>query len=134
MSDLRATILANREMPSETIDVPEWGDDTKVKVVGLNARQRLNLMRDCIVYGDDGQPTGQTDLARMFLVLVVQCARDPETGERIFTDADEEALGETAGKGIETVSQVAAKLSGLGSETEDAGPSSSPDTDASTDG
>lgn len=134
MSDLRSQILANREMPSEIIDVPTWGD-VKVKVVGLNAKQRLDVMRDCIIYDEEtGEPTGETDIAQMFLHLVVQCSHDPESDERIFEDDDVEALGETPGAGVETVSSVAARLSGLGGEVEKSGPSSSPATPDSTDG
>lgn len=106
MADLRQTILDADDIESEVVDVDVWG--VKVLLRSPTAKRRSRLMRQFI-----DPSTGEVDYERMYPSLVIATAHDPETGEPLFTDDDEAALGGKNGKAMEQLAQVAMRLAGF---------------------
>lgn len=102
---LREQILSSSDLSHEDVEVPEWG--VTVRVVSPTVRERARIVSAFM--GPDGQP----DLEKMYPALVIATASDPETGERLFTPDDAEALSAKSGKAMETVAQAALRVSGM---------------------
>lgn len=107
MSELRERILATKDIPSERVFIEAWGVDVEVR--GMSGRARAAFVQQAL--GDGG-----VNLAKAYPLLVAECCFDPETGERIFTVADLEALAEKSGTALEQIAIVAGRLSGLDDE------------------
>src|SRR5688500_9611570 len=104
----RDQILARAKTPrhSEPVDVPELGGTVHVAVMS-------GAERDAMAGGppapkEEGRPTILTDRAR----TLVRAIRD-ESGARIFTDADADALGEMDSDILKRLYDVAARINGL---------------------
>lgn len=126
--NLRDTILAAKDIPSETLRVKEW--DVTLLVKGMSAGERISLMQAAY-----DQKTGQVNMAAVYPDVVVSCVHDPETGEPIFTDADKEALMGKSSAAIEAIAAVGLRLSGIGQDEEEAAgkdSSSTPNDDSSS--
>lgn len=104
MTELRERILAAKDIASERIHVEAWGVDVEVR--GMSGRARAAFVQQAL--GD-----GTVNLAMAYPLLVAECCFDPETGQRIFTTADLEALSEKSGDALEQIALVAGRLSGL---------------------
>lgn len=123
---LRDKILQAQDLRSELLDVPHWG--VKVEIRTLTAKERSSLIGKAM-----NRQTGDIDYGILYPLLVVACTYDPETGEKVFTEADTDALGGKSGAAMEHIAQKAADLSGLTEEASNAlGEGSSPVTLAST--
>ena len=116
MSLAREDILAT-SIPSETVDVPEW--DGKVIVRGLSAAERDQYESGLVEFLPDGRVRTKRNLQNVRTSLVVRCLVD-EAGERLFGDADIEALGAKSGAVIERLWIIARRLSGMGDEAVEA--------------
>lgn len=106
---LRDTILQAQDIQQETVRVPEW--ETSVIVRGLNALERDDF--EASWFTEDEKP--KRNLANVRARLCVRCIVD-ESGSRVFSDADADALGKKSGKAMDRVYAVASKLSGLGAK------------------
>lgn len=106
--DLREVILSQDDIPSELLDVPEWG--VKVEVRGLTGRERAQLVQPIA-------DTQHADMRVMYGNLVILGTYDPETGLPVFSRGDEDALLGKSGAAVERVALRVMELSGL---TEDA--------------
>lgn len=105
---LRDQILSASDIAEESVDVPEWG--VKLQVRGLTGMERATFIRDCA--GKDGR----IDPIRGYPELVIMTARDPETGDAVFTNADRDVLMTKAGSALDRVADVALRLAGLTNE------------------
>lgn len=103
---LRDKILNAQDIKSEEVTVEEWG--VKVEVRGLTGQARGQLLNTCM------DKFGGMDLEKMYPELVIACCYDIETGERIFSPADREAINTKSGMALEKVASVAVRLSGMG--------------------
>lgn len=101
-------ILAAADLPRKTVAVPEWGGD--VCVQGLSGTERDALEASLIV--QRGKNTS-TNLNNLRAKLVQKCVVDPDTGGRIFGEADIAALGRLSAVALQRVFDVARELSGL---------------------
>lgn len=125
---LRDKILAAKDIPSEELLVKEWGITVLVK--GMTAGERITLMQNAF-----DQKTQQVNMAAVYPDVVVSCIHDPASGEPIFTAADKEALMAKSSAAIESIAAVGLRLSGIGSEPQDAAgkdSSSTPSDDSSS--
>jgi hypothetical protein len=111
--NLRDKILAAEDIPSETVQIPEW--DVELLVKGMSAGERLSLMQNAY-----DQNTQQVNMAIVYPDVVVACAHDPKSGEPVFTDADKSELMKKASAAIERLATVGLRLSGIGKEEQDA--------------
>lgn len=111
--NLREKILAAQDIPSEKVNIPEWGVELLVK--GMSAGERITLMQNAY-----DQNTQQVNMAAVYPDIVVGCVFDPETDEPIFSSADKSALMSKSSAAIETIAAVGLRLSGIGSDEADA--------------
>ncbi len=104
-------ILKRTDFPSEDIDVPEWGGT--VRVQGMSGKDRDAFEAQVVIFRG-GRDAGR-DLRNFRARLVAKCVVD-EDGNRLFTDADIEALGELSAMALERVFEVALRLNGMSEE------------------
>lgn len=111
---LRDQILAiKNDVPSELVEIPEWGVSVLVKGFTLGAKDEFLAN---VIDVD----TKSTDLKKFNSGLLIGTAYDPETGERLFTEADIPALKEKSAAAVNRITDVGAKLSGLAEEAVEA--------------
>lgn len=110
----RAEILAT-SIPVETVDVPEWGG--KVILRGLTASERDDYEQAMVETAPDGSVRPKRKLDNVRASLVVRCIVN-EQGEREFTDADAELLGEKDAAVIDELWDVCRRLCGMTTEDE----------------
>lgn len=109
MGDMRAKVLQTVDhTPTETVTFDQF--DVTVEVRGLTGRT-LNAM----VRKWDDQAEDYSDNQAE---LIIATAYDPETGERLFEDADRDQLAQLPGQIFFKLFSVAQKLSGLGDPDE----------------
>ena len=101
-------ILAFDDVQVRDVDVPEWEGVVRLRSLSgreLDAYQASMRERD----GDQLVVTTENSRAK----LVGRCAIDPETGVRLFNDAQIHQLGNKNAAVLDRLWDVAAELSGL---------------------
>ena len=111
---LRDKILQSVDIPSEIVEVPEWS--VKVEVRGMSGADRVRIF-DIIAVD------GEVKAGNLYVETVLVTAYDPETGERVFDEADRIALMEKSAQAIDRIARVGLRLSGMEGEVsqDDAG-------------
>ena len=102
---LRDRILAARDIESRIVDVPEW--DTKLELRTPTVLERGELISKFM------RDEGTLDVVAMNPLLVAMCAHDPDTGERVFTADDVDALYTKSSAVMERLGEICLELSGL---------------------
>ena len=102
----RDAILGAVDLRPEDVEVPEWGGAVRVSTLTGAAR---NAWEQSLV---SGVKAGSVNLNNATARLVAACVVD-ERGERMFSDADAEALGRKSAAALERVAKVAQRLNGL---------------------
>lgn len=99
----RDAILAAEDLRTETVQVPEWGGEVKV-------RSLMGFERDQFEASlfEDGQKTASNVRAK----LICACTVDDQ-GDRLFAPADLEALGKKSAAALDRVFTVAQRLNRL---------------------
>lgn len=108
---LRDRILAADDIQSEMVDVPEWG--VTVEVRGMNGADRSRIL-DAAAASD-----GNLSVGTMYVDTVIASCYDPESGLRIFSDADRDSLLGKSASAIDRLAQVGMRLSGMQVEATD---------------
>ena len=104
---LRDKILAvTDDAPSETIEIPEWGVQVLVKGFNLGAKDDFLTA----VYNTE---TKKSDIKAFNSGVLIGCAHDPETGEKLFTEDDIPTLKQKSASAVQKIVDVGARLSGL---------------------
>ena len=109
-----AAILAADDIPQETVAVPEWGGDVLVR--GLTARDRDAFEAETVRYGKGKGSESEMDLRNVRARLLVRTLYDLD-GNRLFADADVDALGAKSAAVLTRLFETARKLSGMGDDT-----------------
>jgi len=102
---LRDGILGADDLPLVEVAVPEWGGVVWVKPMTAEGRDAFEA--------DVSDAEGNIDKHNFRANLCVRCIVDPESGERVFKDADAKALGAKNALPVNRVFEVAAQASGL---------------------
>ena len=103
----KETILAANDLPTETVDVPEWGGAVKVRSMTAAEREDFSAsLRD---------KEGKVDTTAWKAQLAALTLVDDE-GTRMFADADAAALSGKSALVIERIATAALRLNGLGAE------------------
>lgn len=102
----RDAILAATALPTEDVDVPEWGGAVRVR--GLNALERDRFEQETFAVAGNEKATWVGARARLVSRTVVG-----EDGRLLFTKQDVEALGKLSATGLNRVWDVAMRLSGM---------------------
>jgi hypothetical protein len=97
----RAAILAAADLPTRDVQVPEWGGAVRIQALTGAAREAL---------GKAAQQAGAGNFqARLVAASVVD-----EAGQRLFTDADLDALGAKSAAALQRVFDAAQDLNAIG--------------------
>lgn len=110
----RNAILGADDLGRETVDVPEWGGAVHVR--GLTAAERdayeASLM-DATRTGKRTKitPKLQNAKARMAVLCIID-----DKGDRVFTDADADALGKKSASALNRIVEAIQELSGMSEE------------------
>ncbi len=108
---IRDQILAVQDIPSEIVDVPEWG--VKVEVRGMTGAERTRIM-DLAV-----DQKGGVNLQFVYPEIVVATSFDQESGEQIFGPKDRDALLAKSATALDRLASVGMRLSGFTQESAD---------------
>ena len=108
---IRDQILSAQDIPSEMVDVPEWG--VKVEVRGMTGAERTRIMDKAV-----GQ-TGDVNLQFVYPEIVIATSFDPESGEQIFSPNDRDALLAKSANALDRLASVGMRLSGFTQESAD---------------
>lgn len=109
----RDAILGVADLKTDHVEVPEWGGVVLVR--GLTGAERDQFEADSLV----GRGKRREVNLRNFRARLVARTVVDEQGNRLFTDADVEALARKSASAIARVYDVAARLSGLTDEDVD---------------
>lgn len=104
----RDTILAAQDVKYETVTVPEWGGDVRVRAISAAARDDLEQA----AYAAQ---VAKQPFRNMRARMVALCVIDAE-GKPVFTDADVDALGNKSAAALDRVYAVAARLNAMSNQ------------------
>lgn len=108
---LRDQIFAIQDIPSEMVEVPEWG--VKLEVRGMTGAERTRIMDLAI------DNKGGMNLQFVYPEIVIATAFDPETGTQVFTPNDRGTLLSKSATALDRLAGVGMRLSGFTEEASD---------------
>lgn len=100
----RDAVLTAQDLPLEKVDVPEWGGSVYVR--GMSGVDRDSFEQSLMVGGEFSSVNVRAK-------IVVRTACD-ENGQRIFTDADADAVGARNAAALTRIYEAGQRLSGMG--------------------
>lgn len=110
----RDQILKADDLPTEDVDVPEWGGTVRVR--GLTGTERDSYEAAMLNFRTKGRKVdSEMDMSEFRVRLVAKAIVDAE-GKRLFSDRDVRALGMKSAVALNRIYEVAERLSGLTSE------------------
>lgn len=102
---LRDRILSVDDIQKDLVHVDVWGVDVEIRT--MTAVERSRLIAVCT------NDAGAIDMEKMYPLLVIAGAYDPETGAPIFTNDDIEALQDKSAGAIEFIAEKVMVASGM---------------------
>jgi len=108
---LRDQILAAEDIPSEKVQIPEWG--VTIEVRGMTGAERTRIMDKAV----DQQ--GGVNLQFVYPEIVIATSFDDVTGEQIFNPSDRDTLLTKSAVALDRLAQVGMRLSGFTQESAD---------------
>jgi hypothetical protein len=108
---LRDQILAAEDIPSEKVQIPEWG--VTIEVRGMTGAERTRIMDKAV----DQQ--GGVNLQFVYPEIVIATSFDDVTGEQIFKPSDRDTLLTKSAVALDRLAQVGMRLSGFTQESAD---------------
>ena len=102
---IRDRILQSKDIQSNKLTVEQWGVELDIRT--MTAIERSRLVATC------SKPDGSVDMEKMYPLLLIAAVYDPETGEKVFSADDMEALQEKSASAIELVAQKVMEVSGM---------------------
>lgn len=103
-------ILDAEDRKTEDVEVPEWGGT--VRVISLSARERDAFEQSCVKFkGKKREENLDNIRARLSALTMVDV-----NNERLFTDAEAEALGRKSAAALDRVFMAAQRLNGMTDE------------------
>jgi hypothetical protein len=109
----RDQILAATDLPTETVNVPEWGGDVRLRSMTGEDRDRWES-----AWIDYRKQMGdQEDMGHFRAHLLSHVIVD-DAGNPLFSESDIARLARLSGKAIVRVSRAAMRMNGIGGEAE----------------
>jgi hypothetical protein len=101
----KQAVFTSQDLKTETVELPEWGGTLCVRTMTGTERDAWEASLSPV---DGNGP----NLANLRARLLVKCVVDDQ-GERVFADADADALGAKSAAVLERLFAVAQRLNGL---------------------
>jgi hypothetical protein len=112
---LKDSIFAADDIPSESVDIPEWGVTVQVRGMSLQARERIgDIAQKSLADAKAGKDADPVFSAS----VVVATVFDPDTGEQVFTAADIASINAKSAKVVGRLADIGSRLSGLSEEAQ----------------
>ncbi len=108
----RDEILAANDLPTEQVDVPEWQPDGYVLVRALTAAEWIDVGRMTMKSDNGNGATDDRAMLQLMLKIPAMCIVDAN-GQRLFSDADIEALGKKNPLPLRRIMDTVQRLSDL---------------------
>lgn len=108
---LREQIFSAKDIPSEMVEIPEW--ECSVEVRGMSGADRTRIIE---IAGSANN--GGLNLQVVYPEIVIATAHDPETGEKVFSVDDRDALMSKSAIAVDRLALVGMKLSGFTEEAQ----------------
>lgn len=102
---LRDRILQAKDIESHKTHVEQWGVDLDIRT--MTAIERSRLVSSCT------KEDGTVDMEKMYPMLLISSVYDPETGEKVFSAEDIDALQDKSASALEFVAQKVMEVSGM---------------------
>lgn len=106
----REEILKADDLARELVSVPEWGGDVYVR--GMNGAERDKFEASIVETKGKSQVVNMANIRAKLASLTV-C---DESGQRLFSQEDVQALSQKSAAGLQRVFLVAQRLSGIGEQ------------------
>lgn len=121
MASLRDKILAAEDLPLEEVATDEWAPFgvPSVHLRGLSAAERDAYEQSLLTMGPGGRRIPNPNIANVRAGFVAKILVDPDTRERVFTDADIAKLGKKNAAVIDRLWESGRRLSGMAGEEEE---------------
>lgn len=110
----RDRILGFVDTKAEIVVVDEWGGEA-IEIRGMTGKARARFLRD--VVDGDGDDT-EVNLERFYPALLIATVYDPDTGQPLFREGDEELINSRASTVLDRLGKIAQHLSGMDKEAE----------------
>lgn len=114
---LRDKALNAADVPEELVTVKEWGDAVFL-VRGLTAGEQADFYGRVSLIDPRTQEV-TVNRKHWAAEMVIACTYDPTTKAKVFEAADRDTLNKKAASALNRLAGVAARLSGLGDDTQD---------------
>ena len=108
---IRDQILAVQDIPTQIVEVPEWG--VKIEVRGMTGAERTRIMDKATAN------QGDMNLQMIYPEIVIATSFDPLTGEQVFSPEDRDILLSKSATALDRVASVGMRLSGFTKESAD---------------
>ena len=108
---IRDQILAVQDIPTQLVEVPEWG--VKIEVRGMTGAERTRIMDKATAN------QGDMNLQMIYPEIVIATSFDPLTGEQVFVPEDRDILLSKSATALDRVAMVGMRLSGFTKESAD---------------
>ncbi len=105
---IRDKIIKADDLGSEIVSVTEW--DVKIEVRAKTVDQQYELLDKC------RKPNGDIDGKLLAVETILATSYDPDTGDRVFEDADRDMLRGKNSSAFQTLLAAANKAAGLDTE------------------
>ena len=115
--DFRKCILEADDLPIEEISVPEW-IDKPIYIRAMTGMERDAWERSLFIENQDGSFERNLANFRGKLLVQVLCS-DKEGKNRIFSDADADALGGKNSRSLDRCVEAAQRLNGISKKDQD---------------
>lgn len=102
---IRDQIIASSDIESELVEVPAWG--VTIEVRSMDGRTRLNMMSTVT------DTNGEIEMTKLYPDIIIACAHDPATGERVFDENDRDLLLSKSAGALELVASASMRVSGM---------------------
>lgn len=114
---LRDSVLNSADVPEELVTVKGWGDKPFL-VRGLTAGEQADFYaRVSTIDPRSGEVT--VNRKHWAAEMVIACTYDPESKAKVFEAADRDTLNLKSAAALNRLATVAARLSGLGDDSQD---------------
>jgi hypothetical protein len=108
----RDLILESKDLPSEEVDIPEWGGSVFVRTMTGDERDKF----DSHLFESKRKSGGGIDSISALVAVMTVVDRN---GNRLFTESDIAPLGRKSSGALGRIWKVAQRLNGLGPQAEE---------------